>query len=201
MAHQGQLLFQRRSLHDALERKRRDVLELVNELDREVLLGEAEGAISRIIEDQKVAPLQLRPDEVTADEDEAQVSVRDDFDFGRRGHVRGTAVKYFVPFSGDEDLFDLTPNQFDTNPPRGEVEDGELVFTYLVPGTDVKRTKQEFDADLASTQRYIGWVNPMVDDHNAQLPGLVRQAVTQRQQRLAESRQGLEALGVPRRTR
>jgi hypothetical protein len=80
--------------------------------------------------------------------EEAQVDVTGDFRFGAFGpgptFVAGIYVAYYVPFSGERELFNCSASTINVSMRPVELGKDELIFTYQRPDQDVAATKVEF---------------------------------------------------------
>jgi hypothetical protein len=61
--------------------------------------------------------------------DVSRDSGRDIMDYGRARSFPGYRVVVHVPFEGDGNIFHLTTNTFNFNPPRGRVSKSDLIKT------------------------------------------------------------------------
>ena len=133
--------------------------------------------------------------------DEAQVDASHDFTraFFRPGphYVHGIRATYYVPFSGDRDLFRCRPSTFTTVIPAAELADDELRFTFERPGQNVAATKTAFEEAFRRVKQYLGWLHENAHNFNQSLPNVARQWITERKTRLAQMEQGVQSLGVP----
>jgi TIR domain len=132
---------------------------------------------------------------------EAEVDVTGDWsrDLERSSgphYVPGIEARYYVPFTGDRELFGAQPSTFTAAPPQGILNSAELEFVYRRPGTNVAETKAHFDHDLAEVKRWLQWANADVAQFNRGLPRAIQGTVTARLQRLQETEAGTEGLGI-----
>ncbi len=197
-----EVLFRKVDLSSALRAVAAKAADAVASLPRDVVLGDVEEAVKRLVEDYSVEPVDVDVNGVTVSHEETRVDVSQDFqravfDRTRPCYMPATAVHYHVPFSGNAELFTAQPDYCDFNPPRGTVRGTELVLTYTAFGSDLSETKREFMAEIGRVQRSVESANRMVQAHNANLLAVVGQAVVARQQRLRETEQGVAALGFP----
>jgi uncharacterized coiled-coil protein SlyX len=134
--------------------------------------------VATLVERIKAEPIGLRLDEAEPDVVERNVEVRDVF--GGTATVPGLRVAKVVPFDGEEGLFKLTPNQWDTNPPRGQVRGNTLTVGMEVRASEDEQAIQYIEQTLASVQVYIDRQKAQLDEYNQQLPAAVRSAVERR---------------------
>src|SRR4030042_1298093 len=87
---------------------------------------------------------------------DAQVNVTGRFEYdifdGRPTYVNGTRLTFFVPYEGDGELFQCKPSTFNYNPPRADVREGELIFTYERTTSEMGGIEDEFKRHLKDTQ-------------------------------------------------
>ena len=101
---------------------------------------------------------------VSVDVVEIQVDVRHDirraiFDTSRPVYVPGIRATYFVPYTGDAELFKHRPSTYTTVfPTASEVRKGELRFVSERADEDVAGTKADFDYNLKTIKEYLRWV-------------------------------------------
>ena len=132
---------------------------------------------------------------IGVDVEEAQVDVSDDrswrfthgvFDEEGPVHAPGIRATYFVPFTGDGELFKCAPSTFTTVHPFAELGNQELRLTVERPDQDVAATKKWFEEELSRTKQYLGWVRENATQFNTSLPQTARQRITGRKSRLEQ---------------
>jgi hypothetical protein len=132
--------------------------------------------------------------------EEAEVDVTGDFRsaaFGPGRTVPGLRVSYYVPYSGDRDMFLCTASTRNLSLRPVELGHRELIFTYLRTDQNIVATKPEFDRELAQIKESLEWLRQNCLRFNATLPAQVRDLIVARRTRLAEVAQGMRDLGVP----
>ena len=131
---------------------------------------------------------------------EAEENLREALQQNLWGESFRDKVTYFlfdIPFTGDRNFFLLQPSTFNMNPPRGIVFDTVLRLEVRGPLT-VERIKQEYDAQVASVQEYLGWHQKTWADYPADLRRTLAQTIASRKQKLTaktDLSSGLSALG------
>jgi TIR domain-containing protein len=167
------------------------------------LLPQAEAEVlKRLWKEYRVNPLDLVSDGVSVEQDDAQVDVSHDrsrdFRYPGPHHIPGQRVRYYVAYKGDKPLWECRPSSFTLNTPvASDVTDNELVFEFLVAGTDIADTKLEFDEQLRRVRDYLIWSRKDVDQHNEALMPAFRDALARRRAEVEKTREGIEALGLP----
>jgi hypothetical protein len=144
--------------------------------------------------------------EIYVDQVEAQIDVSGDPDRYNRDrsrpfHIKGTANKFFVPFSGEADLFKCQPSTFTSAPPIGEVLGSELVLTYTSTGHDAQSIRTQFDRDLGEIKRYLQWIDNDLGAHNLGAQAHAHAAVKRRKEKILANRGLVASLGFPMRQR
>jgi hypothetical protein len=146
---------------------------------------------------------QLAEGATSVEVEEAQVDVSHDprrfiRDRDEPFYVSGIRATYFVPYTGDGDLFKCRPSTFTTVIPAvTNLLQDELVFAVERPDQNVAATKQAFEGELSRVKEYLAWVRHDSETFNASLPAEARRLLTARRQRLAQMDQGTQSLGVP----
>jgi len=195
---------------------------LFSELDLRRTLDSQESAIATAVEAYSADRLTHEPEEqlvahfteqfrvdapvltegaISIAAEEAQVDVSGSFDRDTMGqspfYVPGMRVTYFVPFTGDPNLFRYSPSARTFNPPHADVVNNELQFKYERADSEVAATKPEFDAELSKVRQYLSWLLGDVSMYNASLPARIRAKVSDRRSRLEKAQAGVQALGFP----
>ena len=151
--------------------------------------------VSAIIVRNEVVVPALDKNEISYDRKQRTVE-RQDY-FGRVGSVEVSSLDFEVPFSGNEEIFKVRPNRFDSMPPRAVVERGKLKFS-VVEVSDPAQIKREVDSTLSSVESYLGWHQDLWAGFGEEIARAARQAIAQRRAKMeAASRtdDGLSALG------
>lgn len=141
--------------------------------------------VAAVVEKLKGEPIELKLDQAEPDVVEKNVQVRDVF--GGTATVPGLRVAKVVPFDGEAGLFKLTPNQWDTNPPHGEVRGDKLVVGMEVRASDDEQAIQYVDQTLEKVQVYIDRQKAQLDAYNEKLPDAIRPAVQRRRATLGKA--------------
>lgn len=189
-----------RNTQDAMRRE-------IEELDGNRLLNTAPADLAAYFAEKfRIEPIRLRREDWYADTTEIQVDVRYDpmrfiGDTSRPAFVPGERTEVRVPFEGEMDLFYSRADTFSMNPPRAVITGNELVLRYDSPVDSPKEVRPLVDRALEDIEQHLGWQRPMIEAHNATLPGLALQAIEQRRARLLAQSQRASALGIPVRRR
>lgn len=197
------LLFNDYDLRSVLENQKPQIGKAVAEIPSQQLSTfEQEELVSQLKEKLQIAPIVLLEDEISVDQKEAKVDVRYDVrrfirDRSRPVYVEGTKVIFYVPFTGEANLFKCRPNQYNLNPPRATtIKKNELIFEYDVPGgEDISQTKTAFERTLSDLRQWVGWVNVQIGQHNSEIEAPIRSQIAARKQILESSRQQITELG------
>ncbi len=104
-------------------------------------------------------------------------------------------VSYYVPFTGDPELFKCKPNALTSNPPHARISGHELAFDYDRADRDVVATKPAFNRDVTNVRQWIGWVLEQVEAFNHSLSSKLKQELTARQENLKAGQQQIGDLG------
>lgn len=144
-----------------------------------------EELTAAIVAQAKAVPLSLRLDEADANVSEMSVNVQDFF--GGTANVPGLRVTKIVPFDGEAAFFNMTPNSWDTNPPRGEVRGQKLIVGMEVRESESESAVQYIEKTLTRVQEHIGRQQGQIDEYNAQLPAIAATAIQRRRGSLGKA--------------
>ena len=125
------LLFNGGYLSDALRAQGQKMRDEINSLDENRILNTSEEDLCNyFVEKYKVEALQIDESQIQTDYSDAEIDVSRRWDYDYTGHVTGTRITYYIPFTGDRNLFKLQPSHFNFNPPRADVRDNEIEMIY-----------------------------------------------------------------------
>lgn len=169
--------------------------------DQEAIVNADVEALVRSLSDRfSVGVPELIEGAISLTAEEAQADASGDIRYGAFGpgphYVPGIKVTYYVPFSGERQMFECKPNAWSSNLPAAEVGDNELLISFVRPGQDVAATKVEFDRQLSLIRQYLGWLAENCRTFNLSLPALARQEITARKSRLEQMTQSVGTMGV-----
>lgn len=171
----------------------------VQSLPEDRLLNTEIDSLARYFVDKyRVEVPTLDLNNVVASEHEREVEV---FDGYSRGSVlvRGTAFDFEIPFTGDAEVFRMTPNSYDSGPPQAEIRGSVVCFS--VEGRELTEDaiKQQFERTRNSIQKYLEWHRDLWRTQDQQIETAVRSAIEQRRERLLKQKAlaaGLSSLGI-----
>ena len=200
-------LFSDRHLSDVLSDKERRLSAEITSLDEERVLKTSPDALcDYLFEKHRVDPVELDESAIEVEYGDAQVDVSHRFEYavfdrGRPTFVTGTMIAFYVPFTGDSDLFKYAPSRFSLSPPRATIQGSLLVFVYERPAQEASQIRQEFERDLQQVRNYIEWMSGDVLNFNSTLRQKAAQLVESRREKLHQDRGIVENLGFPVRRR
>ncbi len=119
------------------------------------------------------------------------------FDRSTPTYVTGTRITFFVPFSGDPQLFKCRPSTFNLNPPRGLVRGSELVFVYDRTRQDVANIESEFERERQNVKSCLSWIANEVGQFNSMIRQKASEQIGVRREKLLQDRGIVENLGFP----
>ena len=197
------LLFHTYDLQGTIENQGQGLANEINSMsENEVLNTSMEDIVKYLTEKWRLDPLAINEPGIQIDYGDTQVDVSGDFrrfilDTSKPFYITGTRVTFYVPFTGDPDLFKCRPSTYSLNPPRAAVRRNELVFTYDLTGDGTSKVKDIFERDLENTQVHAGRVNAKVNVFNAALPEDAKQRLNGRREKLLQDRDLVTNIGFP----
>lgn len=115
--------------------------------------------------------------------------------------VSATEFVFYVPFSGDSQLFYLKPSSFTTTHPKAQVTNGELVFRYTFGSINAAAAKSKFDSELGNVRRYLGSLSNDLNAFNGDLKGVAQSRLQERFTKFKKVNEAATTLGFPIRRR
>ena len=114
-------------------------------------------------------------------------------------YIPGTRVTIIVPYTGDDNLFGVQPQNsvFSLGRSRAELKNGEIHFTFSGPNLDGNAVRRDFDNEMGQIKQNLASLKTHIDRHNAELPDKIRQEIQQRKTRLLADARLAAALGFP----
>jgi hypothetical protein len=201
------VLFSNIDLAGTLEKAQQKMKEAVETYDANKLLNtSADDLVAYFADNASIDQLVLNEAGTTISQEEAQYDVTHDYRYagfpgeGRRT-VPATRTSFFVPFTGERDLFRCRASTFTFSPPSAEISEHDVIVSITDPQPDGGRARQQFESVMREIRQHVGWVNSQVDGYNQSLLGVARQAMEARRKRLLDARQAVSAIGFPVRQR
>lgn len=194
-------LFTGPQLSDVLRGRQANMEARAAALPPERALGVSPAELAaELVADFQVEPLTLLVHKVEAAQDEAQIE-RGYGSSGQRVSHPGTKITYFVPFTGEAELFNFQPSTFTSVWPNGVIRDGHLEVSHQSVDASADVVKRALNDAIGLVNRWVGFVNPQVEAFNASLPGWAQGAVDMRIAKLRADNDLVASLGVPMRRR
>ncbi len=184
-------LFNQMDLRGAIEGQVHQMVEVIDGMAAAQLpSGETADFCAAMADKYGIQPIVLDETKITTRQSETTITPQNDPYL--RAPVQATKIEFFVPFTGEADLFKCQPSSFTTTTPQGRVERNELILEYTSRDQDAGPVRAAFDRDLAQVKQYLS-------DIEADLAGLPArlqsEAHTRAQARLARLRKDQDMLG------
>ena len=162
----------------------------------------AEGIASKFT----LNPAIINEDGVTRSVDEAQIDPRrwassylvDEY---TPRTVAGVRIRFYVPFTGDPQLFRYQPESFTMDFPEAEIQKNELVFIYEGPVAETDRMSDQFRRRLGTVATNAKRMEASVRQFNGSLKAKALTAIRGRREQLNQVREAGERTGFPPRER
>ena len=197
------LLFYGTDLRSVLIRREIALSKEVGSLSEDRVLNTSpEKLCDYFVEKYMVETVAIDESGIEVDYGDAQIDVSRRFEYAvfdrsRPAYVTGTRITFFVPFSGNPELFKFKPSYYSLNPPRGEVRSNTLVFVYDRTTKDVPNIGSEFEREKQNVKQYLSWIANEVEQFNSTIEQKARQQIAARREKLLQDRGVVENLGFP----
>lgn len=163
-----------------------------------VLNTEPDALVQYFVELYRIDVPVLDIDNISVEEREVQIEVRDRYSGGGAIRVPGVRYTVEVPYSGDRDIFKMRPNTFNYSPPHAAVGPDSLTFVVQDRTLTVDQVKREIDQTIAGIQQYLGWHSQMWSGFDDQIRRQATEQIARRRDRLLKQKSvsaGLAGLG------
>jgi len=200
-------LFSTHDLRLVLEDQRQKMFQEIDGIENNRLLNTSVSDLADYFEQKyKIEPPRLLEDQITTDQTETQVDVSQDQnryipDRSKPFYLTGTKVMFFVPFTGDGELFKCRASRFSYNPPRAKVQGQELLVTYTLLNHDGGAIKAQFDGLLNQIKDLLTGTYNDVEIYNNDLRSLIESRINTRREKLLRDQNMVADLGFPLRRR
>jgi hypothetical protein len=152
-----------------------------------------EKLANRIFEKCVVTPLSLNLSESKGDVVEITYKGKNSWD--EYVEEKGMKVTKTIPFEGEKALFELQPDTYDLNPPRGEIRGNILIIGMEVPDSQTEKAARYIEDTVAAVVEYIERQSHAISKHNAALPNLANARIAERRARLTKASDLADRLG------
>ena len=202
-----QRMFSTRDLSDVLSERAQALAAEVESLGEDrALSASPEDLVDHLVDAHGADQLEIDEAQIRIGYDDAQIDAsslldQDVLDRRRPAYVAGTRITFFVPFSGDRDLFFCRPSHFTLGAPHGAVTGRDLVLAYARTPERIATIRREFDSDLANVKRYLEWLASDIADFKARLRETANRAIAARREKLLNDRCLVASLGFPLKNR
>ena len=191
MAVLGDLLFysgfRRAGLSDVLRHNESEIVSgLVDGLSDHAFSTKSDDElVAEVIERCTVEPLELELERAKGDAQEISIQVQEVF--GDTATVKGLRIVKEIPFSGDAQLFQLQPDTFDLNPPRGTIQGKKLLVGMEVRESQSEEAIRYIEETVASVQTCISRQATAIAQSNARLAAAAHPLIQRRRARLGKA--------------
>ena len=174
--------------------------EVVDLDDNQLLNTSVDDLCKYFVKKYRIDAPVLDRDGIVVAQRETQVDVSKDplraiSDRSQPFYIVGTKIEIIVPFTGDSQVFTITPTTFSLNRPSGKVRDGTL--TFFISGIDLEtdEVRLEIDQEVDLIDSYLTRLREDADTLNRQLDSIARQCIEQRCEKLLADQNLVASLG------
>lgn len=170
--------------------------------DEEWLNNEDEsGLVEKLHRRYKLAPLDIRFDEASVQSRQKMIPAEQfpDIRFNVKPgkSYEKQVIRYYIPYSGTEDLLTCVPNPRIVWTCTVQLEDGHICFDIVDFYGDATRVKTEADRIINPMKQQLENVQNNVETYNQQLSDDIRQIVEEQKKSILKRLSVVEDLGLP----
>lgn len=192
MSQNQELLFNQIDLIAIAEVQKQKIIRAIDEINSNKLLQSATDTLCELFErEYKLEAPKLDKENISTRQEEAKVDVSHDpnrfiRDRSKPFYVDGIRVTFYVPYSGNKDLFKCRPSTFTTTLPRAQVGDREVVVYYELVSPNAQQVRTLFQRDLSEIEKHLSWVENDVSVYNEAIRSTIKTRIEMRKRRISE---------------
>ncbi|MGE5352274.1 MAG: hypothetical protein ACM3P0_09340 [Acidobacteriota bacterium] len=200
-------LFCKYDLYSALEDLNKKLHDEVMNMTADYILKVDEAQlIDHLLNKYSMQPIELNIEDVTIEQKEINIDVSHDplriiIDRSRPVYRKGNRISYFIPFSGDPNLFNFRPSQMSSMIPFAKIINNNIIISIETLDYNPDKIKDQFNAQLRLINEYTAWINSDLQSFNNKLPSKLIPLITARKSKLLKNVNLVNELGYPLRSR
>jgi hypothetical protein len=197
------LLFSRVNIFDVLTHQQERMKADISQLGTSVIESTSEEQLVHDLTAKfKLEMPVLEDDKAYISHREVEVDVSRDpmrmiWDRNQPFYIKGTEITVKVPFKGASDLFQVRPQTFNLNPPRGEIRSNEVHLVQVRTDNNAAAVKAEYERTIHDMKQYLSWLEASIADFNSKIGQQVQALITQRRQALKSTADMVASIGLP----
>ena len=196
-------LFSRFNIFDILTHQQERMKAEVNQLGPSVIAHTSEEQLVHDLTAKfKLEIPVLEDDKAYISHREVDVDVSRDpmrmiWDRSQPFYIKGTEITVKIPFKGAPDLFQVRPQTFNLNPPRGEIRSHEVHLVQVRTDNNAAAVKAEYERAIQDIKQNLSWLEASITDFNSKIGQQVQAFITQRRQTLKSAADMVASIGLP----
>ena len=200
-------LFNRGDLRSFLINHGQELNQEISSLSEHQILNSSPNDLGdHFVQKYLVDTIEINETGIQADVEDTQVDVSHRMEYtvfnqNRTIYAKGTRIIFYVPFTGDPQLFRYNPSKSQLGSPCADIRNNELVFVYESTAQDPERIKRgienEFDHDLSNIKFNTNEITKDSQNFNSNLRQKVTLLIEARREKFLQDRGIAESLGVP----
>ena len=144
----------------------------------------------------------LHEDQIVSDQKEVQIDVSHDpfrgiHDRSQPFYIQGTSVEITIPFSGDAEVFKISPTTYSLTSPIADVRSNVIILTFEGVKLEPESLRKDIDSTIAHIRTTLETLRNDAVNLNNDLPGLIRTKLEERRNKLLVNRDLVSSLGFP----
>lgn len=184
----GERLFGEFDSYSAIEHQKKQLKEDLRKISEPELKGtDIEGWVQHFKDKYEVTVPTLDRSGIEGDVQDVQLNARHfrsqfHFDDGDSGFIPtpGTEVRFYVPFTGDAEVFRCSGNTMYATFPSAHVGEGRLSFSYQTVDHDANTINANFERDLNTIEGHLRGLETAFRELNQAIEPMVRQELSTR---------------------
>ncbi|MGK9369407.1 hypothetical protein ACSSWA_10925 [Melioribacter sp. Ez-97] len=200
-------LFNKYDLSSVILAQERKLAGEISNLNQNYLFNTTEDELIKYFVDKyTIPPIILYLEKVTIEQSEVNIDVSQDpsraiLDRSKPVYIKGNRIKYFVPYTGEKELFFCRPSTSSYILPTCEISDDEIIILVDTLEENPEKINEIYRRTIQNISQYISWVNNDISGFNNSLKSKVIALINSRKEKLNKNISMVNRLGFPLRKR
>lgn len=200
-----EILFSKYDNYEVQQHQLKLLKDEISNLSQRQLLAESTQVLASAIASKFVVNVPvLKHAEIYADDKEIQLDARNIpnrmaylLNDGRPVPIAGTEIQIYVPFEGDQLVFEIASNTFGGGLPRAEILEEHLILRHQFVEHNAESLRLSIDADIAKIESKLKELESIFAPFNVSLKQSALREIQDRISKIHRDKQLLNGLGFP----
>ncbi len=189
------------------ENQKKEMTNEISNYNTNKLLNTSVDDICRYFEEKySVDVPELFEDQITANQQATNIDVsRDSIRFisdrSQPFYIEGTQIEITIPFSGENQVFNIRPSSYTLSPPIAKVSGNNLVIEIIGTDLNPEKVRLSIDRTIGEINSYLENLRSDFNGFNSSLNKIARDSINRRREKLLKDKNLVADLGFKLKSR